>query len=151
MAGHCRRGIIVASSQFMSTAKLCTFRRNALVETVPARNTASKCSPCVSIRTRSRIKSNALSLAAVFQRTCVGPVLMAMISSSTFCHVRVATLWVAVAETDSGQTQIHGGLFARFIHRHEQAIGLGLVLGLEAGEGFGSVVKGVINALAAEE
>ena len=30
-------------------------------------------------------------------------------------------------------------------------LGFGLVLGLEAGEGFGGVVKGVINAFAAEE
>jgi hypothetical protein len=44
-----------------------------------------------------------------------------------------------VAEIDAGQTQIHGGLFARFIHRHEQAVGLGLVLGLEVGEGLGGV------------
>lgn len=56
---------------------------------------------------------------------------------------------IAVAEIDAGQTQIHGGLVAGLIHRHEQPIGLCLVLGLEAGEGFGGVVKGVVNAFAA--
>ena len=51
----------------------------------------------------------------------------------------------------SGKAQVHGGLFARFIHCHEQTIGLGLDFGLEAGEGFGGVVKSVIDALATEE
>ena len=41
--------------------------------------------------------------------------------------------------------------FARFIHRQQQALGDGLVLGLEAREGFGGVVKGVVNAFATEE
>ena len=58
---------------------------------------------------------------------------------------------IAVPQIHAGQTQIHGRLVAGFIHRHEQALSVGLVLGLEAGEGFGGVVKGVVNALATEE
>jgi len=61
----------------------------------------------------------------------------------------VDVLWPSAV--DAGQTQIHRGLLARFIHRHEQAIGFGLVLGLEAGEGFGGVVEGVVNAFATEK
>jgi hypothetical protein len=34
---------------------------------------------------------------------------------------------------------------------HKQTRGYGLVLGFEAGESFGGVVKGVINAFATEE
>jgi hypothetical protein len=56
-----------------------------------------------------------------------------------------------VAKINAGQTQIHGGLFASRVHRYKQPIGLGHVFGLEAGEGLGGVVKGVIDALATEE
>lgn len=74
---------------------------------------------------------------ADFQRACEGPVLVAMILVQHVLPGARRHHRVAVAEIDAGQTQIHGGLFARFIHRHEQALGLGLVLGLEAGEDFG--------------
>jgi len=52
---------------------------------------------------------------------------------------------------DAGQTQIRSGPFASLIHRHEQPIALGFVLGLEAGKDFGGVVKSVIDAFATKE
>jgi len=58
---------------------------------------------------------------------------------------------IAVLEVHAGQAEVHGGLFAGLVHGHEQALGLGLVLGPEAGEGFGGVVEGVIDAFATEE
>ena len=56
---------------------------------------------------------------------------------------------VAVPQIDAGKAQVHGRLLARLVHGHQQALGLGPVFGLEAGEGFGGVVKAVVNAFAA--
>jgi hypothetical protein len=52
---------------------------------------------------------------------------------------------------DPRETQVHGGLLARFIQGHQQSSGFGFVLGFEAGEGFGGVVKSVKNAFATEK
>jgi hypothetical protein len=58
---------------------------------------------------------------------------------------------VAVPQINTGEAQVHGRLPSCFVHSDEQPDGFGLVLGFEAGEGFGGVVKGVINAFATEE
>jgi len=58
---------------------------------------------------------------------------------------------ITVLQVNAGEAEVHGGLFAGFVEGQEQARGLGLVLGLEALEGFGGVVEGVVNALATQE
>ena len=37
---------------------------------------------------------------------------------------------IAVLEVNPGQAQVHGGLFAGLVERHQQARGLGLVFGV---------------------
>jgi len=56
-----------------------------------------------------------------------------------------------MARIHAGETEIHGGLFAGFIHRQQETFGDGFIVSLEALELFGGVVKGVIDAFAAEE
>jgi hypothetical protein len=58
---------------------------------------------------------------------------------------------IAVLEIDASQAEVHRGLLAGFVEGQQQAHGLGAVFGLEALEGFGGVVEGVVNALATEE
>jgi len=83
--------MIGQGSQFIARQKLCSLRRWTFVLTVPALRQASSCSPCVSMITRSRIRSIAFSFAARCQRSLVDPVLDSMMASRAFCHVRVDT------------------------------------------------------------
>jgi hypothetical protein len=67
--GHWRLGMSGHGSQFMSTAKLCKRRRKTLVDTLPSCSTFNSNSPGVSMMTLGNKETNALSLAAVRQRS----------------------------------------------------------------------------------
>src|SRR5260370_1365521 len=90
-SGQRRLGMSGQGSQFIERQKLWSFLKWTLVLTVPALRQARSWSAWVSIMTRSRIESNAVSFAARRQRSWVEPDFVSTIASRAFCQVRVET------------------------------------------------------------
>ncbi len=89
--GHCRFGISGHGSQFMSTQKLWSRRKNTLVETVPFSKAPKSASAWVSMITLGSEGDNAGSFRTRSQRYRLAPCFVLVKDSMACCQVRVVT------------------------------------------------------------